>query len=91
MARQGQQKGRQPALAESVSLTLSEANLFDGVGGERVWCGDERGLWAVAIFVGHVSNLACATLREGKTGNHGNGHEWWFNVIKQALTLQTNT
>ncbi|MPC73880.1 hypothetical protein E2C01_068221 [Portunus trituberculatus] len=50
------------------ALALGEADLLDGVGGERVRRGDERGLWAVAIFVSHVGDTAGASLREGKAG-----------------------
>lgn len=78
MAEPGQGQRRGPALAEPVSLTFSEANLFDGMGGERVGRGDERGLGAVAIFVSHVRELGRATLREGEAGNGGKGRKNLF-------------
>lgn len=75
MAGPGQEKRREPALAESVSLTLSETDLFDSVGWKRVGCRNERGLGAITIFVGHVSELGRAALGEREAGNCERGHE----------------
>lgn len=41
-----------------LALLLSDTNLLDGVGGERVRRGDQRGLSTVPIFISEVGELS---------------------------------
>ncbi|MPC64797.1 hypothetical protein E2C01_058918 [Portunus trituberculatus] len=63
----GRDRQREGASAKP-ALALGEADLFDGVGGEWVRRGDERGIRAVAILVSHIGDTAGASLREGEAG-----------------------
>lgn len=53
-------------------LLLGETDLFDGVGGKRVWGGDEWRFGAVAEFVSHVADLSDGAVVQGEAGEEGN-------------------
>lgn len=57
----------------SAALLLSEPDLLDGVGGEWVGRGDERGLGAETVLVGNIAYLSEAAFREGEAVEGGKG------------------
>ena len=59
----------------SRALLLADADLFQGVGGERVRRGDQRGLCAVTSLVSEEPDLSDSAVREGEPvekKQHGN-------------------